>query len=248
MRELPQFKVDIPPPPKPQEIKYKVKNKRTIWYILGIIIPIISIIIFIVMFILFLRHKISFIILLFYGVLGLPLFLIGSFIFWIRVFLDRKRIKGAIIKKVSKNYLKVNFWLPNNRKQSEIKVLNSDGKSLDVGDSIYIVDKERIYYDEENIPNIDYLSGIPNPIKYNFTTYIEQYNELVKDGKALNLKDYDGEEIDISYSSVNLKKFKQDKIFQELHTKSNELSLGNILLYLGLFILFILQIFILTKK
>lgn len=127
---------------------------------------------------------------------------------------DIQRLKNKIII-AQGDYIIATFFTSHKRISKRLIIPAEDGKSFDLGNKqIYIIDLDCVWMDENDIPNLHYVLGTPNPLKFDFTKYFNRYFERVENGEnELNIK----ENLDVRYSADNLRLFKNDKIFQEMH-------------------------------
>jgi len=232
--------------------EFEIKDKKKGIYKISILTQILIILIY--AFFIFTKQSLTMFII--YSIFAIPLFIIGVILFWIRITLDRKKIGGWFKKKLTKNFLIAHFILENGREKKEVLNMDKTGIKYEYEGGIYIVDLNCIYLDENNHPNIDYVYGIPNPLKYNYRGLIEKHinrQDLLQTTKDINevskVIDFEGKEVDLSYSSVNLKKFQEDKFLLEMHRETdNGLDMKTILMIVMGMIIIIMLIFILNKK
>lgn len=166
-------------------------------------------------------------------------FIIGSIIFlFVRFFVfERKKISKRIIKKLSKNFIIINFFKDNKRLEHKVCLINSDGLTCSDGKKEYTIDKESIWLDENNHPNQFNLVNLPNGLLFDFQTNInsfvknlmDKFKDLSNEGNNI-VVDKNNRTIDISYSSENLQLLKRDKIFNELHRNPNAEKMQMILI------------------
>lgn len=152
-------------------------------------------------------------------VLTTPISFILIILFLARMFFDRHKISGVIIKNISKRYLKVRFHLPNKREIERYVLINDDGISFNIKNRRYIVDSDKIYYDEDRNPTINYIPNIPNGFKLYIEDYLRRFAKYFNEGKINEFKDKEGNTVDISFSSQNLEEFKRAKMFTDLQEK-----------------------------
>lgn len=198
-------------PKEEKEIIYKVKSKR-IWFYL---VPILNIIGSIGLFAILWGLKISPIFLILYAIIVIPFFLFSGVAFFIRLYLDRRKISGAIIKRVAKNYIVANFFRENKRIEKVVSLIKPD-KTFSFNKGDYTVDLDAIWFDSDNRPNSLYLEGIPSPLLLEFHKDINKFitNVLQKNPEVATSKE--GLPIDVSFSATTLQMLKKDKIFAEL--------------------------------
>lgn len=207
-----ESKTELPPPPKPPKIKIIPKSKGKLFYVLPAFTTTLSLIVLGLLF--FFKTRMIWIIL--YGVFIFPVLFFSGLIFFVRLYLDRNKIKGEIIKKVSKNFIIANFYRENRRIKKVVVLINKDGKTFNYNKGIYCIDKETIWLDDNNHPNCFYLENLPNPIIFGFQEDTRRFLDVVLQEKSSIAKDKNGRLIDLSFSSETLQQFKKDKIFQEL--------------------------------
>lgn len=185
--------------------------------------------------------KISMVILIFWFIIIIPIFLLSFFATLIKLYRDRNKISDFFIKKLSHNFVRAYFFTDNRKIFS--KLIRTPYSSFDYEKGIYLLDEKCIFLDNERIPVIFYKLGIPNPLQFNFMEYIEKYLTAENKDKVL---DKSGNLLDLSYSAPVLRKFKDDKIFDELH--SNSLIKQNfIIIIILVFALIIILVLIFSR-
>lgn len=225
-KKLPKFdKNDIPKPPK-KDIIIKPKSNRLKFYIFPIISIFLSLLIFIILWLT--NTRLLFIIL--YGILIFPLFFFSGIIFLIRLYLDKKRIKGKIIKKVSKNFIIANFYRENRRIDKIPLLINSDGQTFNYKKGLYMLSKSAIWLDENNYPNSYYVENIPNPLIFGFQKDINSFIKATLREDTKGAISDEGLLIDLSFSSETLAMFKKDKIFAEFMRDSGTMKIVYVLM------------------
>lgn len=127
-----------------------------------------------------------------------PLVLIATVFLIVKLIYDKNQISNFLIKAIRRNFLIANFYTSNKKILKKVVLLDNDGISFKIKEQTYIVDNEKIWFDEEKNPNSFYVWDLPNPIDFKFNLETKKF--------------------DINYSSINLTKFKKDKIFYEMHT------------------------------
>lgn len=176
----------------------------------------------------------------------------------VRLIIDRKRIKEAVVPIFSKNFIIANFFLTQKRIKKVLFFINEDGKSFNDGTKKYIVDREKVWLDDLNRPNSYYIPNLPNPLSFNFNGLFIEYAKAIRKFSIsekiedLIVYDYEGKPIDVSYSSENLEGLKRDKFLTEMHRDPNATKEVMKIVY-GLFgiitlIIILFIIFILVKK
>lgn len=220
---------DLPPQKLPKEYTSEQvviinKTKRTYLFMGIASLLLIAIDIFAVV-----NHNVIFIVIS--AIISVIYFLIQGIILLIRIifFGDISRLRNKIVMTFS-DYIMCHFHMTNRRKLSKPLVLNSDGKSISYGDGDYVVDEDCIEIDSAGIPHIDYIYGIPNPLKYDKEKYLNEYFKNIREGhpeKNIQLQ------MDVRYSAKNLRLLKNDKILEEMHRdKSGEI--GRLVLFMFL--------------
>lgn len=212
-----------------QEIKYKVKDKSKghYWLILGTQFA--SIVVWLLIFFAVKSRKMSLLWLILYTVIAIPIFLFAGFGFWIKLYLDRRRIAGAITKAVSHNYIIANFLLENKRKLQVVRPLNPDGKSFNFQEGLYTVDQKFIIKNDKNQPESYYVFDDPSPKNIYQVFNIETDSSIE------------------SYSARNLERFRKDKFFEELHRNPNQIDNGILLGALVIIGIIIILVIIFTR-
>lgn len=216
MEEKKESILDSCPTPQKEKIlslETQIKHKISKWYkIFGVNLILVTL----VTVFLFLSHT-SIIWIVIWLIIGIPLFLGSILVILIRLYLDKNRIHDFILLKVSKNLIRANI------KTKRGKVIRKYYRVLSFefewNGGIYLIDEEAVWMDEDNIPNLDYFEGIPNPLIYDFETVLHNYNISTDKESFIDKK---GNIVDVSYSSHTLKQFKKDKLFAELHSSGTE--------------------------
>lgn len=209
--EVPEYRKSIELPKKKTRFLY--------------IIPLINVGVFLIVFIflLVIGELLSLFGILFF-IFGIPLFLISLITFFAKAFIDRKKIKNKVIPILHRNFIVANFLTSNRKKYVVIAPINNDGISFTIGKSDYIIDKEVIWFDEENRPNSFYVPELPNPLKFNFENTIGIFLEKINNAKDIQEYIKLAIETDIAFSSLNLQMFKKDKIFNDFKTAEGTVS------------------------
>lgn len=228
-KELPKFNINnIPLPPKSikvDETGYKKPNIFLKYYLMPIFIILFNI--GGLVFLFSIREVLKnwfYIILVFYIGLALPLFLGIAGYSFIRLYLDKNRILNKIIPVLPKNFIKAIFFLPQKKQLERICLLNNDGISFNIKDAKYIIDADKIFFDEQKYPCGYWLPNIPNQIGFN-----------LNDEKQIK---------GINYSSQNLEIFFKDKMFKELHQQITPETLKLLYMAFGIIGLFIVALII----
>lgn len=183
--------------------------------------------------------KISVVLKLFWFLLVIPVFLLNSMVFLIKLYRDKNKISSFFIEKLSRNFVKAHFFTDNRR--IELITKRTPDNKFKYKGGLYFLDENCIYLDIDKIPNIFYKLGIPNPLKFNFWALIEKY--MKADNREM-VTDDEGNPIDLSYSSESIMKFKDDKIFAELHNANSLANNWVWLLIIGvLFVIVLILIF-----
>lgn len=212
-----KFKSTVPVP-KPEQKPVLPKSKSKYFYIPPLITLFISFVGF--LFIIFVHKKIDVISVIFL-ILAIPLSFFSGIVLPVKLFIDRHKIKKKAMPHLTKNFIVANFLTNNMRIVQRLITLNKDGISFDIGNRTYIVDKRTIWYGAKNYPNSFYFPEIPNPIKFDTEGTINKFMKSVREQKLDNAIDFQGELVDISFSSTNLQLFKKNKIFDELNKSPN---------------------------
>lgn len=216
------------PIPKP---KIKVQNKTPYHYIFTGILLLLSICSVLIPAI----FGVNIIFIVIISIFMFPVFSVSLLYLAVRIYIDWNKIKGVLIVNLPTEYIILNFFMPQKKIKKVIALINNDGVSCNVGKRKYIVEQDCIWLDDKGRPNQYHLPNIPNPIKFNFGKYLEEFFKALKDGiknaktgdniveqiqlELEKLKDWDNKPVDIAYSSENLEKLKNDKIFSEFHEK-----------------------------
>lgn len=201
-KEVPTPKPELKPP----------KTKRGLMYILGVSFLVISITTLIIMFV----NNIKPFMFIIAMIILTPFLVVGLVLIGIRLFLDRHRIKHKVVTRLTKNYVVARFYLPQKRYIDRTCVMNKDQLSFDLGKQTYIVEKEKIWFNEEGHPVINYLPDLPNPIGFDIETYMLKYAKAFNEGDLKTFVDNKGNVIDLSFTSSNLHTFKRTKMFADL--------------------------------
>ncbi len=202
-----KLRMDVPIP----KTEYKTPNKTKKYYLIPISIIILTIIFLFLVF----MSNIHFLYKIMISILLTPVFIGMSMYFIIRIYWDRKKIQSKIIKNLSKNFIIANFFLTQKRIIKRVCLIKDDGISFNIKDKLYILDFEKIWYDENNYPNSFYIPNYPNPLGFDFLKHFKGFIEQLKKGEEF--KDEYGNLVDVTYDSQSLDKFKKDKFFTEMH-------------------------------
>lgn len=256
---------NIPPPPKPKLLKQKtnldnllqdkeidtllqkgfidyekVKKKISKLYI---IVPSIIFLILLGLVPMFYYHAHPFLIIL-YIFVAIPIFcLLGIIIIW-RAYKDKHRIKATIIKLLTNHYIIANIFYPNQRLKRRTFRTAKDFFGFDEGD--YYIDNKAVWLDEENQVNLFYFYNIPNPLLFNFISNLAKFFQLKKEKPMETMIDKENNVLEVSYSSESIRLFRKDKLLKELH-KGDTLTIGEIIVIVGILIIIVLQIVNLSK-
>ncbi len=215
IQESPKIKVPVPlsvmdkKTEQSSKIIYKVKSYKKWYYI----VPFFIIFITLSLFIFFMYGLKNYLYTILFTFIGLPFLLLSIKFLVVRLFLDKKHIKGFVIKHLSKNYIIANFYKENKRIVKTVCLLNQDGITFNHNKGLYILDLEAVWYDENNRPNSFYKYDMPNPIILDLTSIMSAFNVAL--AKKEDLRDEQGKVIDIVFSSLNLQTFKKNKIIEE---------------------------------
>jgi len=149
-----------------------------------------------------------------YSIFAGLFYLVAIIIILLRLFLlgDWERLRNKILIKFN-DYIKVHFFRSDKRIITKNVIMNKDGKTFNYN-GLYVIDESCIRIDSNGIPNIWYIYGISNPLKFDFMKYLDIYFKNIKMGKpeknvALGL--------DVRYSSENLRLMKNDKLLSDMH-------------------------------
>lgn len=147
---------------------------------------------------------------------------LGMFIYLtIRLYLDKHKITSTLIKAVSKNFIVANYMLSNKRVIKRVHLIDKDGISFKTGDLRYIIERDRMWYDENNYPNLFYIPNIPVPLEFNFAKYLIHFrSNIVKNVQPEKILDEYQRPIDVMYTSESLETFRRDKFLKNFHSKS----------------------------
>ena len=184
--------------------------------------------------------------LIFYVGICMPL-LLGIFGFMILrlIVFDKHKLSNKIIPMVSRNFIVVNLLLTQKRIKRIICLLNKDGISFYIGKLLYIIDKDKIFFDEDNFPNGFWFPNLPNQLGLDYDDdRINNYFKKISEGDIP--RDKKNNVIDIIYSSENLEKFRKDKVFWEFHEKVTPETLKMVYILLGVVALCVVAIIIIV--
>lgn len=141
------------------------------------------------------------------ALLGIPTIILWMFVIW---YFFGKRIKRFFLRNTRKDsYIEVHIIQPNNQIYNIPTTYGVDN-TVTVGKEKYIVDLKCIRYTGfwGNVPNIYYISGIPNPIDFT-----ETYN------KHKNSKEAQAQIDSRNYNTALTQKFLNDLMQQSLEAK-----------------------------
>ena len=200
-----------------------------------IVLPLITVSLFLF------KVKILYIILFF--IIFVPCFLFLIIANLIRLYIIWGKVADWFVLNLNFNkaIVRANFFLDNKRIVRKYFIYS--GREIEYQKGLYMIDEKAIHIDSDNIPNVYYRFGCPNPIIFNLTKEFEVYKKAVEDtpkGFIISAKGLIGQFLDLSYSSENLRLFKDDKIFSELH-KADKID-GMQLLIIGLIVVAIILI------
>jgi hypothetical protein len=218
--------------------KIKIKISR-----IYMVVPIIITLLIIGFMALWYFHAHPFLIIL-YIFLVIPVISLVFFIFLWRAYKDKHRIKATLIKAITNHFIIATFFYENHRIKRRMFRTARDFFGFENGD--YYMDTRSVWLDDENYINLFYFAGIPNPLLFNFKTWISKFFINKNSNPPTITKDENGNEIEVSYSSESIKLFRKDKLLQELH-KGNGLTIFEILLLVGVLIIIVLEIVNLTS-
>ncbi len=153
--------------------------------------------------------------------LTFPITALMTIFLTIRLYLDKNRIKDALLKVLTKNFIIANFMLSNKRIVKRVFKIDADGISFKDGTLRYIVERNRIWFDENSYPNLYYVPNIPTPLEFNFSKYIKHFRaEMVKGTTPDKISDEYDRPIDVMYTSESLETFRRDKFLKNFHGKT----------------------------
>lgn len=229
------------------DIEYKIiEDKKKIFSITIIISSILLFILIGVAISLFLT-RVSIIYIVLYMVFAVPitLILIGLIIF--KSIRNYKKAQQDLFNKIPTKKLRVLMFMPDRKIKIFSVITLKDYFVFENGE--YFINEKCIWKDFLGMNLIFYFYGIPNPIMFNFRANIQKYLDYFQK-KVLGLNPekvvVDGYEIEVAYNSENIKLLRQDNFINQLHGAIN-MSLKDILIYVFLFIIFIVQLIVLFK-
>ena len=209
----------IPPPPpikNSEELKIPLfsNNIKRLYYILGGNFLLVIIINMIMMF-----TGVNILWLFVFNIFAFPLFIMSILFLIMRVKMDSRKLIDVTTKKLSKNAIICYFFSTGLKLNRHYLV--PDKNEIKYNGGLYFIDSKSIFLDSENRPCIFYLSGIPNPLKFNFFEYINKFRQIMESDKEL--LDFEGDAVEVSYSSDTIQEFKKDKFIRELHTSTGDI-------------------------
>ena len=252
--------IDVPLPPKDLlRVKKHLEKevKKTGWYkpniflknyLIVILIGIFNI--FGVIFLFLIREQLGYLFLIivtFYIGIGFPLQLgLGAYTI-IRLYLDKNKITNEIKKVLPVNFIIAYFFLTQKKLLKRVCIIDSDGISYKIGKGRYIIDSEKVFYDENRFPCGFWLPNLPNQLGFDFSKELKRVSEVMKEKgfKIEDLENEKGETIDVTYSSRNLEVFRKDKVFKEFHQHSTPETMKLVYMLLGVLSLMMIIGFVL---
>lgn len=182
-------------------------------------------------------------------ILSIIIFISVGFIILFRfiIFNDWERIQQKIIL-FRGNYVKAVFFSNQKRIKYRAVVPDINAREFYLNGLLYLIDMSCVYTDEDGIPTLFYLIGMPNPLKFDFLKYLELYFTRLQNGEhEENIK----ENLDVRYSSETLKLLKNDSLMSNMH-KDRTAEQYKIFIYffiiIGLLIIVIIIMAILGNK
>lgn len=101
--------------------------------------------------------------------------------------------------------------------------------------TLYIVDRRASkFYTEDRKPIYFYIEGIPNPLIFNFTKYLEHFIKMKRENPEALVYDDDNNLLDISFASGELQYFKDNNFLKKLLSKINPEWMKLIYILVGL--------------
>lgn len=171
--------------------------------------------------------------------------LILTIIFRLTISGDWDRIKQKIIL-IRGGYIEAIFFSTHKRIKKRYCIPAVDGRSFLLNGLPYMIDMSCVYTNEDNVPCLFYVIGIPNPLNFDFMKYLDLYFERIEKGENhLNIK----EKLDVRYSSENLKLMKNDKLMADMH-KDRSAEMNRLIMFfiilIGIMVFVILIIVLVT--
>lgn len=237
IKEKPKEKLK---PPVYDKVKYQVKSKTKYYYL----VPLANIFGSLLILALFFVFQIKLLYTLLYVIFVFPFFFLSGIFFFIRLYLDKNKISGFIIKRLSKNYIIANMFKENKRLVKIVRKLDKEGKGFNYKEGFYCIDMDAIWFDQDNRPNSLYLENIPNPLIFEFSKNIKTFISEVLSSTPKIATDSDGKLIDISFSATTLQLLKKDKIFKDLQRNPESEKL--VMILVGVIVLMLIALVIIV--
>jgi hypothetical protein len=176
----------------------------------------------------------------------MPLWLgLAGFMLLRVIVFDKNKLSNKIIPMVSRNFIVCYLLLQQKRVKKIVCLLNKDGISFYINKLLYIIDREKIFFDNDNFPCGFWFPNLPNQLGLDYDDdSINSYFEKISKGEIP--KDKNNNVIDIIYSSENLEKFRKDKVFYEFHEKVTPETLKLLYFFIGLFVLMVVAIMVIV--
>lgn len=144
-----------------------------------------------------------------------------------------------------KDFVIAVFFSANKKLYIEKKELLEDKKTFKHDNGLYVIDNSaQQFYTNKGEPVFFYVENIPNPLKFNFVSELEKYITEKNKNIFTEVRNKNNEIIDISYSSLNLLKLKQDLSISHLHSQMTPTHLKIIFMLIGVLALSLITIII----
>lgn len=172
------------------------------------------------------KNVVNFIVLIVYFIITIPIGLISLLIPLVKfIAFDLKKKVNEVKVWASAKYVIGIFFLENRILDITLNKIDVDGM-IHYRKLPYMVDKSASFLTTSKLMILFYVTNIPNPLKFNFRTYIEAYAEKLRKPEKLIL-DFENKEVDVAFSSENLRDFKKANLFKNFFkdyvTEANKL-------------------------
>lgn len=182
------------------------------------------------------------IVLTFYIGIALPLMLgLGGYSL-IRLYLDKNKLTNEIKAVLPRDFIIMYIFMTQKKLKKVVAFVNSDGISANIGESRYIIDSEKVFYDGDKYPCGFWIANLPNQLGFDFFPELDRVADKMRDDKfeIKDLYNEKGKLVDVIYSSRNLEKFRKDKVFYEFHEKTTPESMKLVYMMAGIIVVMLI--------
>lgn len=154
----------------------------------------------------------GFVIKVFFIIFCIPFSILYGLALFVVLRYSGREIMGKIKTTISieRKFIIANFRMPNHRINRIFAYVDQTGQTFDYKEGTYGIDLECVWFDDFNYPNIDYVFGIPNPIRYDYeksvTTWLKEHQENMQ--RAANGNTLVAYTSEAAFSAASLKMYK----------------------------------------